>query len=255
MEFRKIDNNSFECKLTKEDLEEFDISLEDFMKNREKVSEFLHKLVEIGGDEIDFEPEEGGVMTMQISPLPNDGLRLVLSNKLVPDTNDLVNMLKQIVGATAEISGAENIAGHMAAGAGNKSNPDAYMAEVDKLFSELSDDNKGDKKSQNKKFKTSDGFNKPRMYSFGSFKAVEEFVSNINVENTFKSKLMYESASGVYYLVVERGRLDKLAYARLCEGLLEYGEYVTDKPAKISLITEHSKVIFATQAVKALREI
>lgn len=65
MEFIRIDENTVRCIVTEEDMQEYDVEIDDFLKNRSKVQEFLHLIVEKASDEIGYEPKDG-MLAMQI---------------------------------------------------------------------------------------------------------------------------------------------------------------------------------------------
>ena len=46
MRFRRIDDETVRCIVSKEDMMEYGIVLEDFFKNRSKIHDFLHMIVE-----------------------------------------------------------------------------------------------------------------------------------------------------------------------------------------------------------------
>ena len=46
MKFRRIDEDTVRCIVSKEDMQEFGIVLEDFFKNKSKIHDFLHEVVE-----------------------------------------------------------------------------------------------------------------------------------------------------------------------------------------------------------------
>ena len=91
MEFRKIDDTKFQCLLYEEDLEDNNISLDDFFRNdTDKIHGLLDVVMEEAHREIGVE-FNGGVMSLQLAPQPNHSLLLTVSS----GNDDFADMLKQ----------------------------------------------------------------------------------------------------------------------------------------------------------------
>ena len=73
MEFIRIDENTVRCIVNEDDMREYDVEIDDFLKNRSKVQDFLHNIVERASDEIGYEPKDG-LLAMQIMMLPKNRL-------------------------------------------------------------------------------------------------------------------------------------------------------------------------------------
>ena len=91
MEFKKINEDKFQCLLYEEDLEYNNITLDDFFRND---TEKIHNLLEVIMDEahknIGVELG-GGVMSLQLAPQPDHSILLTVSS----GKEDFGNMLKQ----------------------------------------------------------------------------------------------------------------------------------------------------------------
>ena len=78
MKFKKIDNKTLCCMLSKEDLTDNDITLEDFIHNRDKVQSFLEEIIETAKDEVGFEAS-GPMLSIQIMAMHPDGVMITFS--------------------------------------------------------------------------------------------------------------------------------------------------------------------------------
>ena len=91
MEFKKINEDKFQCLLYEEHLEYNNITLDDFFRND---TEKIHNLLEVIMDEahknIGVELG-GGVMSLQLAPQPDHSILLTVSS----GKEDFGNMLKQ----------------------------------------------------------------------------------------------------------------------------------------------------------------
>ena len=84
MEFKKINEDKFQCLLYEEDLEYNNITLDDFFRND---TEKIHNLLEVIMDEahknIGVELG-GGVMSLQLAPQPDHSILLTVSSGNFP---------------------------------------------------------------------------------------------------------------------------------------------------------------------------
>lgn len=81
MKFRKIDDTKFQCILYQEDMRNFNISMEDFLRNdANKIHELLDIVIEKAYEQIGVDMD-GTVMSLQLVPQPNQSLLLTVSGK------------------------------------------------------------------------------------------------------------------------------------------------------------------------------
>lgn len=81
MKFRKIDDTKFQCILYQEDMRNFNISMEDFLRNdAAKIHELLDIVIEKAYEQIGVDMD-GTVMSLQLVPQPNQSLLLTVSGK------------------------------------------------------------------------------------------------------------------------------------------------------------------------------
>ena len=92
MEFKKIDENRFQCLLMEEDLEDNNITLDDFFRNdTDKIHNLLEVVMEEAARNIDVQMD-GGVMSLQLAPQPDHSILLTVSS----GKDDFGNMLRQV---------------------------------------------------------------------------------------------------------------------------------------------------------------
>ena len=91
IEFKKNDDRKFQCRLNEEDLEDNNISLDDFFKND---TDKIHSLLEVIMDEAERNigvTLSGEVMSLQLAPQPDHSILLTVSS----GKDDLGSMLKK----------------------------------------------------------------------------------------------------------------------------------------------------------------
>lgn len=256
MEFKKINENTFECLLSKEDLEDFDMTMEDFLKDQEKTIEFMRKIIERSEEEIDFEPSSG-MMSMQIAPLPGDGLSLVFSNRQSLSGMDLLNHVRDLIRShMEEMTHDHEIDEHEDHAQGDEecgngldgaSNAGTFMD-----LTSIMDDVRHRKTAQ-KEAPTASEYS--CLYYFKSFANLEAFCKSWKGARSVKSQILKAEQDGGYYLVIEKGRLSQKTFLKLGETLAEYGEFVTDHPLRITNIREYAKVVITRNAIDIMHDL
>ena len=92
MEFKKIGDRKFQCRLNAEDLEDNNISLDDFFNNdAEKIHDLLEIIMEEAQKNIGV-TLNGDVMSLQLAPLPDHSILLTVSS----GKDDFGSMLKRV---------------------------------------------------------------------------------------------------------------------------------------------------------------
>ena len=88
------------CLISEEDMDQYDVSIEDFFTRSENAMEFLHEIVRQAEIEVDYRPE-GPLTSLQIAPIPDKGVAVFLTEKPQFDLKTILQSLKK--GAGVEI--------------------------------------------------------------------------------------------------------------------------------------------------------
>ena len=91
MTFKRINQDTVCCILTEDDMLEYGVELEDFIMNKEKVQEVLHNIVERAVDELGLDMQRGGMLSLQIMPLPDNSVSIIFSEKGQINIMDMIN--------------------------------------------------------------------------------------------------------------------------------------------------------------------
>lgn len=217
MVFKRINKDTVRCILTEQDMIDNGLQIEDFFKNKGKVQSFLENLVEQAKEQIGYEAK-GGILAMQVMPLPNNCLAVTFSDEPSGDIDDMMDQIREV---------AEDILpGLLADGDDN------------------AEKNKPDKVSR--KY---DG----RLYEFDNLESVERLCASIELEKVNKSILYKEYDK--YYMILRKGKLSKKVYESLCFSFLEYGRLVSDNPAVLVNWQEHKQPMIKKNAIGILKNI
>lgn len=97
MEFIRVNDNMVKCLVTAEDMDQYDVSIEDFFTRSENALELLHEIVRQASEEVGYKPQ-GPLTSLQIAPIEEQGLAIFLTEKPQFDLQNLLNNLKNHAG-------------------------------------------------------------------------------------------------------------------------------------------------------------
>lgn len=221
MELRRINEDTVCCILTKEDMQDFGVELEDFLMNKEKTQEILHRIVEQAGEELGFDAGKG-MLSLQIMPLPDQGISITFSESGQLEVADLIEQMKRVLGNLGEVR------------------------------KELEKKDKSGKKKKKQDNQKEDSY--LRIYEFASIEQAAKFCSYIPAKNKVISQFYKDNQKNTYILVFEKSKLSKQDFANVCSKAIEYGKYVSDSPVRAAYMEEHLEHIIEEKAVKMLRK-
>ncbi len=222
MRFEKIDDKTMKCFLTKEELEEYDISYKDFIARSDKAREVMEEIMSQAEAEVGFRPPQFA-LELQIMVLPDQGMLLTFSDKSPEDIHsardvvECLNMIKDALGLKAGDTAAEE-----------------KPVKTDKTEEEVT---------------------APAMtfavFAFDSISDVCRYAQVLPGNLRVKSAL-YEM-NGVYYLWLEKGGASYERYSRACIRAMEFGSLYSAEESKMEYIREHGECLIGDHAVKKMR--
>ncbi|MDO5338693.1 MAG: adaptor protein MecA [Eubacteriales bacterium] len=224
MEFKKIGDRKFQCRLNAEDLEDNNISLDDFFNNdTEKIHDLLETIMEEAERNIGV-TLKGDVMSLQLAPLPDHSILLTVSS----GKDDFGSMLKR-VGESFDKLGlpAEDII---------DSEPE-----------------------QEDEPKTKENTRKPVAVNTGVFRIADygdfEQLCQSSARTWGVTNALYKDESdNTYYLILQKGRCSEEKYRSLLNLIMEYGEFDSSKEERAAFIKEHYSVIIGNNAINVVKK-
>ena len=247
MKFKMIDQYTVRCVLTEDDMIENDIELEDFFHNREKVHNLLEVIMDKAKNEVGYELNED-VLSMQIMPLPRNGLAITISGKndndvidIMGKVNDLVSMAKDDLEDSDKDSNNENLRN-------TESLNDLGLLDTQKLI----------KKAVQKSEKVMDGAtskNGIKIFRFASLNEVEAFCKSMQRPKYVLSHLYKNNIQNCYYLVIEQGRFTAKTFSMVCAMAIEFAELISHHPLSMVFIREHCELFISKNAIAIMRKI
>lgn len=241
MEFKKLDENKFQCLLEKEDLDENNISLDDFFKNdTAKIHGLLDVVMEEAQKNIDI-VMDGGVVSMQLAPQPNQSILLTISSA----KDDFGEMLRQAGERASRALLSNSQKGK------NESNviknPKEGLAAAP--FKNLDESDK-DKNAVSDNVVKAGVF----VFKFDSLDDVEDFCMQSPRTWGIQNELYKDGNTCQYYLVLRKGRCAEQKYKNISMLLMEYAACEASSDLRALWLEEHCQKLIAGNAINTIKK-
>ena len=273
MEFERIDAGTVRCILNKEDLEAYNVKIDDFFKNSSNIYDFMHEIIEMAEQEVAYKPD-GNMLSMQVALLPENKLALTFYESqrdsiegmlghiknVVGDIEDIIpeKLKEQLEGMTDEekIESYDKYMRKAIEDAVDESEEEAYRKtaqEAQKAEKAMKKEKQSGQKSEKKVVEKAPSY--LRIFRFENLDDVGKFALTVPEKVNVKSYLYKDPKSGYFYLTFEKGRISKVNFERLCYGITDYAQFVSDQPMRVTYMEEHFECMIAKKAIKVMRMI
>ena len=241
MKFRRIDEDTVRCIVSKEDMQEFGIVLEDFFKNKSKIHDFLHEVVERAEQEVGYEPKEG-LLSMQIMPISQNSIAITFTEKEDGGYDDMINNIKETV---ADIISE------------NEADDELQSDDVIEDFEDEIEvnDEKDDLVEENftvgRDYRNMLDYPKI-MVAMPTIQGLEDYCKAVNINKSIRSELYYLKNKELYCLVIDKNRLSVNDFKTITRLAIEYSSNITNNKKIIAYVREQGEVIFDMSAYRFL---
>lgn len=257
MEFERIGENTVQCRMTVEEMNDYGLGIEDFFTNQEKSREFLEQLVERAEEEIGYEVESG-MISMQLMRMPDDSLVITFSDKGEEGLNSMLSQIQNMAGMLEKDFKKDRMLEEIGASCEEDIHHEENMEEfenssgnsattAEEFLEHMKEVEKKNKERQRQKQSAS------RVFRFESLTMVERFVDSLQIEKNIPSKLYKDQESGKWYLLIKKGKLKLEEYMELCQLLQEYAVLCSHQPFVEQYCKEHYTSVIAKQALKTIK--
>ena len=240
MRIERIDDKTMKCFLSKEELEEYDISYKDFILRSDKAREVMEDIMAQAEEEVGFKPPQFA-LELQIMVLPDHGMVLTFSEKTpedlkhAKDVMECLGMIKDALGCKdKDICKALGMA---TTDAGKDSKHPAVESSKPGKSKELKE--------------VAEPVVTFAVFAFPTISDICKYARMLPSNLRVKSELY--QMDGVYYLFLDKGTASYERYSRACIRALEFGSLYTAEESKIEHIKEHGECLIADHAVKKMR--
>lgn len=263
MEFIRVNDHMIKCLISEEDMDQYDVSIEDFFTRTENAMDFLHEIVRQAEIEVDYKPE-GPLTSLQIAPIPDHGIAIFLTEKPQMDLKTILQGLKKNAGVEipddiikkvedstpkeqADFFGKfmENIHKEMekSLNAGNSVEP---RMEQSKMLSEKQSAQTGANSGRSSDLER-------KIFAFDSAADVLRYAEVVEMPGDIGSSLYKDEDHGTYYLVVERKDVSVETLAGVYLTAYEYGHFVSEREEQILFIREHCDCVIEENAIQKMK--
>lgn len=240
MKFQRINEDTIRCIVYKKDMQEYGIVLEDFFKDKGKIHEFLHEIVERAEQEVGYTPKEG-MLSMQIIPINPNAISITFSDNISESYGDIMNNLRN----TLETGFEEELL------------EDGTEEDFDELEDfDVSDDSDEVIPTPDEGRKMQAGYagmakSSTVMIGIDTVEQMARFCKALNMTKTISSRL-YQNKDK-YYLIIDKNRLSEADMRQILLLAIEYSSEITDELKVICHVREYGEEIISKSAYRVLK--
>ena len=275
MEFKRINENTVNCIISENDMDEMGITIDDLFKKKDDALEFLKDIVEKAQAEVEFKPI-GGCTPMQITVLPDHSLCLTMSenphaafttllnglaNKLgikfpkdfLEELGDLDNDQARYSYLREFLDGLNNNTNELPVISTGEIKDESASSNVNKTskVDVLSNDGLSKRRKDALKSIEFDGF----IFCFNSLKNVIAFSKQVSEPICFDSKLYRDDRDGRYYMHFLKGTEKIERFASVFTVAYEFGGFVSANSNTLAYLEENMDIVIQDKAVNKLNMI
>ena len=277
MKFTRVDNETVNCLITQEDLDEQGIELQDFFDRKQEAMDFIKEVLERAAEEVDYHPG-GAYLPMQITVLPDRSLSITISENPNSAISDLVKTLVDQSGVKltdisidqAGSSDKEEGKDDRSSSGGNIDQLTGYLQGLKHfataLRQYLEDSSKKGSEENTGSAQHTDNGSLPAIegdddklrfsacvFEFGDMHSVIALCSQIPGDIQMESRLYKGGENNDYFMVIRRNNEKAKIFASIFARAYEFGKYVTTNEYVITALDENMELIIGEDAIGKLR--
>ncbi len=229
MIFKKINDDTVQCVVSYEDMQEYGLSISDIFTRSEKGETFLHDMIKKAHDEVGFTVDNSDI-AMQITPLKDKGLIVTFTDD---DMGDLAQVLAGIRDALT--------------------NGEANAKDVLKKLKEAGKTDDGEEKLlSGASEKADDNEHYPlHVAVFDEIGDLLSYCASLREVSGVESTLYkYE---GKYYLWIEKKRRSWVSYYTMISKALDFGSVMHGDETEFAHIKERGECLIGGSAIRKLK--
>lgn len=255
MEFIRVNDHMIKCLISEEDMDQYDVSIEDFFSRTENAMEFLHEIVKQAEMEVDYRPE-GPLTSLQIAPIPDKGIAIFLTEKPQIDLKTILQSLKKGAGIEIPDDIMEKIEQSTP-----KEQAEFFGRFMDNVHKEVEKNmargNVVEPKAETVKevhsLLPSSSNLERKIFAFDHVTDVLRYAEVVEMPGDVGSSLYKDEDRGIYYLIVERRNASVETLAGVYLTAYEYGHFVSEKKEHIHYIMEHCNCVIRKDAIQKIK--
>lgn len=248
MEFIRVNDHMIKCLISEEDMDQYDVSIEDFFTRTENAMEFLHEIVKQAEVEVDYKPE-GPLTSLQIAPIQDNGIAIFLTEKPQIDLKTILQSLKK--GAGIEIP---NDIMEKVEHSSPKEQAEFFSKFMENIHKEVEKNmTAGNSVEPRKKVPQKAGNLERKIFAFDSAADVLRYAEAVEMPGDIASSLYKDEDHGTYYLIVDRKDVSVETLAGVYLTAYEYGHFVSERIEHARFIMEHCDCVIEDNAIQKMK--
>lgn len=221
MKFKRLNDNVIRCVITKEEMYDYGIEINEIVDDRDKAEDFLRRVMQEARYELDYKTN-GGALSVQIAVLPEGDVAMTIAESSPEQIENQMNMLK------------------------------AYLEDFTKLLEQRAIEKKNiESRTPAELIKTSITTDKGLWVRVDNMDECIDLAGVIDDNLIMKSQL-YSYRDWYFYRIEIK---QDCSVGELFLNLSEYGEEVFLENEIVALIIEHGRCILANDAISTLRKL
>lgn len=243
MEFTRTSETSIKCVISKSEIAEAGVSVNDILENKNGSIEFLHRLVDQAAREVGYEDVER-LNTLQMAVIQDD---IVLH--ISEGGSDPSQFKKDILDKIQQMSDEDK---RSFIGAHRKEITDELKKMVNEMMG-LKEDIQAAKRSKSPLAEAEAKIREvPYMFAFDSFREVCAYIASVEFAEGTESKLFKYQEQYVLAVMDSKGDTDALIFGKAILKASDYGTELSQEPAFLTHLEETAECLIAEGAIGKL---
>lgn len=228
MKLYRVNNDSLRCILSSEDLERYNIGLQDFISQTNAADSFIRGLMQKAEEEIGFQYTHG-MLSLRVMEMPDHNLCITISDTPVQSIRDQVmnsiNDLLSSIGGSIRGQRAFEIDPEIEENTSSAASGSDIAAFPDEV-----------------------------LINFANVDDAVNYAARIKYKRTIASEFYFMKGSG-YYLALHKGKMAVDSYERVVSLASEFCREIRPYANRGAVLKEHGEVLIKEKAVSALKKI
>jgi len=208
----------------------------------------LEVIMDKAKNEVGYELNED-VLSMQIMPLPKNGLAITISGKNDNDVIDIIGKANDLASVSGdELEDELEDSDNNSVLRNTESLNDLGLIDTQELIKKAAQ--KNEKAIDNTILK-----NGIKIFRFASLNEIEAFCKTMQSPKYVLSHLYKNNSQNCYYLVIEQGRFTSKTFNMVCAMAVEFGDLISHQSLTMVFIREHYELFISKNAIATMRKI
>lgn len=252
MEFIRVNDHMIKCLISEEDMDQYDVSIEDFFTRSDHAMELLHEIVKQAEIEVDYKPE-GPLTSLQIAPIPDNGIAVFLLEKPQLDLASILQSLQKGAGVDIPDSLIKKVA---------QSTPQEQATLFSRFMENIHQEMERSMAAGNAAERQNNSSASPsqraenlerKIFAFERASDVLRYAEAVEMPGGVGSSLYKDERQGTYYLIIERRNVSVETLAGVYLTAYEYGHFVSELQEHVFRIREHYDCIIEEGAIEKMK--